>query len=134
MESPEPAAVQAQLLREAGEDSAPARLEAELDELLRGIDGETRALPELASALARAALASGTALALLSVAGSPSLHSLKYAGAAFGAGVVGTMGISYLGRLASLESRRIRSRWSSVSVLVRRQLASALRPAEGVSV
>lgn len=103
-----------------GEAANPARVSLELDELLRDLDGDTRALPELASALGRVSLASGTALALLTIATKFGFASLPFAGTCFGAGVVGTTAVSYLGRMASARSRRIRAHWSDASAKARR--------------
>ena len=115
----------AALVERAQQSSASddvARIQLEIDDLVRDIDGETHALPELTSALTRVALASGTALALLSLATNFGFQSLPYAGACFGTGVVGAMLVSYLGRLASVRSRAIRTHWREVSAKARRQI------------
>jgi hypothetical protein len=94
----------------------------ELDELMIEIDGATRAPAELSLALGRASLASGTALAVLTLAGAPDLAHLPEAGAAFGAGVVGAMGAAYFGRVAKRHSAELRSHWSELARKVRRLL------------
>lgn len=118
-----------QLVARARESSGPsddvARVQLELDDFVRDVDGETHALPELAGALARVALASGTALALLRLATNFGFAALPHAGACFGTGVVGAMFVSYLGRLASARSRAIRAHWSDASAKARRQIGRA---------
>ncbi|MGC4092086.1 MAG: hypothetical protein QM756_30235 [Polyangiaceae bacterium] len=111
----------------AGSDAENARLLAELDELLIDVDGDSRALPEVASALGRVSLASGTGLALLSLASNFGFAALPSAAACFAAGVVGATAVSYFGRLASARSRAIRAHWSDVIVKARRQIDGAQR-------
>lgn len=94
----------------------------ELDELMIEIDGATRAPAELALALGRASLASGTALAVLTLASAPDLAHLPEAGAAFGAGVVGAAGASYFGRMAKRHSAALRRHWSELARKARRAL------------
>lgn len=113
-----------------GDAATPARVSLELDELVRDLDGETRALPELASALGRVSLASGTALALLTIATNFGFAALPFAGSCFGAGVVGTMAVSYLGRVASARSRQIRSHWNDATSKARRLIGAEEHAAE----
>lgn len=112
----------------SGNSADPARVSLELDEFVRDLDGDTRALPELGSALARVALASGTALALVTIATNFGFSALPFAGACFGVGVVGAMAVSYLGRLASARSRAIRSHWTDACAKARRRIGAANAP------
>jgi hypothetical protein len=107
--------------------SDPARISLELDEFVRDLDGDTRAEPELASALARVVLASGTGLALLTIATNFGFAALPIAGTCFGVGVVGAMAVSYLGRLASERSRAIRAHWTDACAKARRQIGAGSR-------
>lgn len=111
----------------SGNASDPARIALELDEFVRDLDGDTRAQPELASALGRVVLASGTALALLTIATNFGFAALPIAGACFGVGVVGATVVSYLGRLASERSRAIRSHWTDACAKARRQIGVGSR-------
>jgi hypothetical protein len=100
----------------------------ELDELMIEVDGVTRAPAELSHALARASLASGTALAVLTLASAPDLAHLPEAGVSFGVGVVGAAGATYFGRLAKVYSARARSHWTEVARAVRRSIENAQGP------
>jgi hypothetical protein len=94
----------------------------ELDELTIQVDGATRAPAELARALGRASLASGTAFAVLTLASHPDLAHLPEAGVSFGVGVVGAGAASYFGRLAKQYSERARNHWSLLARSVRRSI------------
>jgi len=109
----------------SGANAEAARVLLELDDTLIDVDGATHALPELASALSRVTLASGTALSLLALASNFGFSTLPRAGTCFGVGVVGAMAVSYLGRLASARSRAIRAHWTDASAKARRQISGA---------
>jgi hypothetical protein len=109
----------------SGENADQARILLELDDALIDVDGATHALPELSSALARIALASGTALSLLAMASDFRFSTLPPAGACFGVGVVGAMAVSYLGRLANARSRVIRAHFTDASAQAHRQISGA---------
>ena len=100
----------------------------ELDELMFEVDAKTRAPGELSLSLARASVASGTAFAVLTLAGAPDLAHLPEAGMAFGAGVVGAAGATYFGRLAKAYSLKARSYWSELSRTLRRTLEAGVPP------
>lgn len=102
--------------------AAAEQRRAELDEAISDVDRSTRGVSELPRALARIALAGGTALALGALASHPDLEHLPSAGAAFGAGVVGAVCVAHLGRLASARSRKAREHWSELGRRLRRQL------------
>lgn len=123
LELPTPSALLERLRALVPSGANAATLRAELDDLLIDVDRETASRAELPAALARAALASGTALALLAVASRPSIARLVPAGTAFGAGVVGAMLVSYLGRLARERSQQARAHWSGLASAVRKQLS-----------
>jgi len=98
----------------------------ELDELVIEVDGKTRAPAELSTALSRAALAGGTAFAVLTLASAPDLAHLPEAGMAFGAGVVGAILTTYFGRMAKAHSATLRSHWAGIAREVRASLERGL--------
>lgn len=83
-----------------------------LDEIVGDIDRETRRGAEWARALARVSLASGTALSLLGMIERRSSADWIAIAATFLAGVVGSVGTAFVGRLADERSRRVREHWS----------------------
>lgn len=93
-----------------------------LDELVRDVDRETRVGSELPRSLGRVSLASGTALALLALIDRPGAPSWVAAVVAFTAGVVGTVVVSLLGRLADGRARQVREHWSNVARRARERL------------
>ncbi|MFZ5894170.1 MAG: hypothetical protein ACOY0T_24125 [Myxococcota bacterium] len=123
VELPNVATVVARARENGGPNATTQHVLREIDDMIIDLDGESRALPELSSALARVALASGTALALIALASNFGFAALPRAGTCFGVGVVGAMVVSYLGRLASERSRTIRAHWSDVSTRARRQIS-----------
>lgn len=114
-----------QRIRSTAGSERPQELLWELDELVIEADAGTRAPVELSLGLSRAALASGTGLAVLTMASNPDLLHLPGAGMAFGAGVVGAMGAAYFGRLAKGHALRARIHWSKVAKDVRCMLEEA---------
>jgi hypothetical protein len=124
-ERPKAAEVLARIRASQSGDSAADWL-WELDELVIEVDGKTRAPAELSTALSRAALACGTAFAVLTLASSPDLAHLPEAGMAFGAGVVGATLAKYFGRMAKAHSATLRSHWSGVARDVRASLERRL--------
>jgi hypothetical protein len=100
----------------------------ELDELMIELDAKTRAPAEFSLALARAAIAGGTALAVLTLASAPDLAHLPEAGMAFEAGVVGAGAATYFGRLAKAYSMVVRTHWSELAREARRTLEQGLPP------
>jgi hypothetical protein len=94
----------------------------ELDELVIEADAASRAPAELPRAFARAALANGTAFAVLTLASNPDLMHLPEAGVAFGTGVVGALAAVHFGRLASKRAQKTRAHWSALAREARRAL------------
>lgn len=104
----------------------PAREQAtlaELDEQVRDIERESQLGPELPQGLARATLATGTALAIIAAIAPQELSPrLTYAALAFSAGVAGAVGVALAGRWAKVKSREVRAYWSQILRKARHQI------------
>jgi len=92
----------------------PKLARAELDEWLSDVDGATRVGSELARALSRVTLASGTALALLALLSNASAPPWAAVFSAFLAGIVGVFATGFFGRVAEKRARAAREHWTHV--------------------
>jgi len=82
---------------------------ADIDDQVLEMDAATAADPRVSQALARAALASGTACSLLCLTRGFGLAEFAAASLAFGGGLIGTGVTAYFGRLAKQRSQRARA-------------------------
>ena len=128
VELPDVATVLERIRAAAPPGAGIAERSFELDDLVREADRLTVNPRELSSQLSRIPLATGTALALLSLAGRPELAELPQAGVTFGVGVGGSVVVAYFGRLASERAQRARAHWSDLVRRVRARIESETEP------
>lgn len=96
---------------------------AELDEQVRDIERESHLGPELPQGLARAALATGTAMAIIAAIAPRELSQrLVPAALSFSAGVAGAVAVALAGRWAKAKSREVRAYWSQILRKARHQI------------
>lgn len=129
-ERPEVDRVLARIDGELGPGAPVAARQFELDELVLDVDRRTQGARELSTSLVRIAMASGTALAIATLAAHPDFAHVPEASAAFAAGVVGAMLCAYFGRLASARARALRAEWSELSRKLHRRFQERSGSAE----
>lgn len=111
--------------REVGASNAVSNI-AELNELTIDLRALLRAPGFVPQRCGRAALATGTLVALIQVArnlGASAMMTVAAPLLAFACGCVGMIGCSILGRAAEAEAKGLRQRWNSLIRRSRRDVA-----------
>jgi len=98
---------------------------AEINDSVLDVDASTAPDPQFFQALGRVSLASGTACALLTLAGGLSFAVLPSAGVAFVAGVVGVVATRHFGLLAERRAKAVRAEFREHVRRTRGQLTSS---------
>jgi len=134
VKAPEAAALLAELQAEVGASDAHSEFArraaiAELNQRLADVSFELDSLPTRLTALTRICLASGTGLALFAYIGEverTALERVLTLAACAAGGLVGTVSVALIGRMAKQQSRQIREGWDRSSREAGKALGTSL--------